>query len=463
MDRRAAAHYVILRMGDAHPLPYPNVRRYAHVAALDRRAKNCPGSMALRTAQLGAADGAFSYQIGPHARPADPSLCSRGHIMQFRILIGVAALSAIVMLAPASSGAAGRSSPQSPESVGTIVEFDVPGAAVKPSKACAPSCGTQAFANNDWGLVVGTYTDKYVVPHAFARDPRGYIFSFDAPGAGLGHGLNQGTVAYAVTNAGVIAGELQDANDVFHGFVRAPDGWFTLVNVAGAGTGKFQGTVVWDINPAGTTTGYWVDPAGTLHGFLHTSAGATTTFDPPGSVYTYVCEETCINPSGAIAGFYLDAKSVYHGFLRQSSGTIVPIDAPGAGTETHQGTVAGSINAEGGITGYFIDSSSNLHGFIRSATGKYFAFNAPGAATAAFAIDDRWTVAGASISAAGVSRGLSRAPSGKIVEFTAPDAGKKPGYGTRPSTNNAAGVITGWYVDAAGLNHGFVWTPPSPE
>jgi hypothetical protein len=367
---------------------------------------------------------------------------------------------ALIAIAPVSSAATTHTSMRSPDSVGTLVEFDVPGAAVVPSKACLPQCGTTALANNKWGVVVGVYTDTYVVPHAFVRKPDGHIYTFQAPGAGLGHGLDQGTVAYALTDSGIIAGELQDSNNVFHGFVRAANGTYTLVNVAGAGSGPDQGTVVWDINAAGTTTGYWVDPGGTLHGFVQTSAGVTTTFDPPGSVYTYVCEETCINSSGSIAGFYLDANSVYHGFLRENDGTIVPINVPGAGTAQYQGTIAGSINDAGAITGYFIDSSSNVHGFVLSA-GQYTIFNAPGAGTAAFSINDDGAVAGASIGVKGVFHGFSRAPNGKIVEFAAPDASKKPGHGTRPSTNNAAGVITGWYIDETGLNHGFVWTPPT--
>lgn len=31
--------------------------------------------------------------------------------------------------------------------------------------------------------------------------------------------------------------------------------------------------------------------------------------------------------------------------------------------------------------------------------------------------------------------------------------------GTRPSANNIWGEVTGWWTDAAGLNHGFIWLP----
>ena len=60
---------------------------------------------------------------------------------------------------------------------GTLTEFDVPGANL------APGLGTQALANNDFGEVVGFYTDMNVVPHGFIRAFDGKITTFDAPGA----------------------------------------------------------------------------------------------------------------------------------------------------------------------------------------------------------------------------------------------------------------------------------------
>ena len=56
--------------------------------------------------------------------------------------------------------------------------------------------------------------------------------------------------------------------------------------------------------------------------------GKITSFDPPGSIYTFVCEETCLNAAGEITGSYYDASGVQHGFLRESDGTITSFDAP---------------------------------------------------------------------------------------------------------------------------------------
>jgi hypothetical protein len=400
--------------------------------------------------------------------------------MQFSILFRAGSIAALVALAPLSSpaqqppgfsglrispAAPTRSSTQTFGNRGQLVEFDAPGAATQPAQICQPYCGTVPFANNDAGAIVGTYTDQYIVPHGFVRAPNGIVTSFDAPGAGLGHGLNEGTVAYSINTQGVIDGEFQDSQLVFHGFLRSVAGTFTTIDVPGAGGGPNQGTVTWDVNGSGSTTGYFVDPSGVFHGFVRSAVGTVTPFDPTGSVFTEVCAETCINDAGAITGFYDDANGVVHGFLRRPSGSIVPIDAPGAGTGSGQGTIAASINPAGGITGYFADANSQLHGFVRNANGTFVVFDAPGViATAAISIDASWSAAGSGISANGTLVGFSRSPRGVFTEFYAPDAGRSKGRGTRPSTNNAAGEITGWYIDVNELDHGFVWTPPaSPE
>jgi hypothetical protein len=74
--------------------------------------------------------------------------------------------------------------------------------------------------------VIGFYTDANVVPHGFLRTRDGWIISFDAPNAGQGVQLDQGTVPYSINDSGAIAGQLQDSYNVFHAFIRYPDGTF---------------------------------------------------------------------------------------------------------------------------------------------------------------------------------------------------------------------------------------------
>jgi hypothetical protein len=158
-----------------------------------------------------------------------------------------------------------------------LVPFDAPGTATKSTPACAPLCGTLAYANNDFGVIVGYYTDPQVVPHAFLRTPDGHITLFNAPGDGEGAGLNQGTVAYAINDFGVIAGQFQDSKYLYHGFVREPDGNITPFEAMGAGTGAGQGTLAWGVNMEGATAGVYIDDGNTEHGFFRS---ATAWFRP---------------------------------------------------------------------------------------------------------------------------------------------------------------------------------------
>jgi hypothetical protein len=346
----------------------------------------------------------------------------------------------------------------------TLTEFDVPGAAIVSSPVCAnvSGCGTVALANNGLGVIVGFYTDTNVVSHGFLRTPDGNITSFDAPGAGLGAGLDQGTVAYSINDLGVIAGSVQDSSYVYHAFVRFPNGSFATFDAPGAGTGAYQGTEVFSLNLEGATTGIYIDGNNVVHGFARPPHGEIASFDPSGSVYTYPCEETCLNEEGVITGFYNDANNVSHGFVRAPDGEITEFDAPGAGTGAYQGGGGASINPQGTIPGYFFDSNNVAHGFVRTRDGHFTEFNAPGASglgTAAFSINLFGAVTGEFFDANNVMHGFSRSAAGAFATFDAPDAGTGAFQGTRPSTNNGEGAVAGWYIDANTLYHGFVWAP----
>ena len=154
-----------------------------------------------------------------------------------------------------------------------ITVIDAPGAAMVSSPACAGSCGTTAYAMNDLGDVVGSYTDAKVVPHGFLRHADGKFISFDAPGAGLGAGLDQGTYAMSINDLGVIAELLQDPSNVFHAFVHDFYGFFTTFDAPGAGTGAYQGTQAFSINLEGATTGFYIDGNNVAHGFARSRDG----------------------------------------------------------------------------------------------------------------------------------------------------------------------------------------------
>src|ERR1700685_3783182 len=79
-----------------------------------------------------------------------------------------------------------------------LIEFDAPEAGT------ASGLGTTPFANNSECAIVGTYVDANTVYHGFLRTPDGKFISFDAPGASAV--ANTGTLAYSINDLGVIAG-----------------------------------------------------------------------------------------------------------------------------------------------------------------------------------------------------------------------------------------------------------------
>jgi predicted membrane protein len=256
---------------------------------------------------------------------------------------------------------------------GTITTFDAPGGGT------GTFLGTFAEDINPAGVIAGIVEDDSFTVHGFLRGPDGTITTFDAPGAGTGN--DRGTWVFAVDNlnpAGAISGTSLDDNDVWHGFLRAPDGTITTFDVPGAGTEAYQGTLDAGINQRGTIAGEMVDANNVAHGFVRTSDGTITTFDVPGAgtgpgdpgcSATDTCPGTVtenINNSGAITGKYNDDNSVSHGFLRLKSGLIITFDVPGAGTGSGQGSTGFCNNPVNAITGPYIDASDVSHGFLRS-------------------------------------------------------------------------------------------------
>jgi hypothetical protein len=367
------------------------------------------------------------------------------------------------LCAMAAAGLCAQGTLRAAESGGKLIEFD-PAGTYKD-----PGFGSEALANNDEGAVVGYYVDANVVYHGFLRTPGGKITALDAPGGGTTVGQGQGTVPYSINDLGVIVGNVEDANDLYHGFVRQPDGKYEEFDVPGAGTAANQGTIPLSVNVEGTSTGYYVDASNGYHGFVRSVSGEVKTFDPPGSVFTFPCEETCINPEGEVVGYFVDANSLIHGFLREPNGQITVLDAPFAGAGANQGTIAASVNPFGEVTGYIADAQNKYHGFTRSADGVFHLFDVPqsqplpaGTGTVAFAISLVGATTGIFIDAKSVDHGFLRSPGGEVVRFDAPDAGKDAQQGTRPSTNNFDGEVAGWYIDSGNVTHSFVWIPDCP-
>ena len=360
------------------------------------------------------------------------------------------------------------------------------------------------------------------------------IITFDAPGAGATAGSFEGTACYSdcsvlINNFGAITGTYEDANNVFHGFVRSPEGKFTTFDSPGADTtpGDFNGTFANGINDAGAITGFYSDASGGTHGFLRSPEGAFTTFDVTGSAPGATIANA-LNLEGAIVGFFADQNGVFrpylrhpngtfvtwsvpgecdaspatgcfgsaafsinlfgeaasgfednsgnfvdHGLLRSADGGLTTYAVPGAGTGPYQGTgcpgCSRLLNLFGANAGLYIDESNVVHGYLRSPAGKITTFDPPGEgpqglgcfADCSMGLNDLGAITGSYLDANNVTHGYVRGPDGKFVTFDAPGADLTANdfNGTFPVSINDWGVVTGYYIDKNNVVHGFLLIP----
>jgi len=359
-----------------------------------------------------------------------------------------------------------------PAQAQTFTSFDAPGAGTGALQ------GTAGVSINTGGTIAGVYIASGNVAHGFVRATDGTITTFDAPGAGTGN--KEGTFPLSINTAGTIAGYYADGSNGYHGFVRTSKGAFTTIDVPGANGSGHLGTTVLSINTAGAVTGTYRDANLVHHGFIRSAQGAMTfPIDVSGAQGT---DPGSINSAGDITGGYRDSSGVGHGFLRTAAGVITTFDAPGAGAGGNpvNGTTGFSINTADTVAGAFPDTSGVIHGFVRTKNGTITTFDAPGAGkagwlarlaadgkgpsllgTAALNINTAGVITGGYVDASAVAHGFVRATNGTITTFDAPGAGMGTLQGTGGFSINTAGVITGAYFDANGTSHGFVRSLPT--
>ena len=187
---------------------------------------------------------------------------------------------------------------------GTFSTFDPPGA--------TPYNGPRPVGINASGTIAGTFVADSNLGHGYLRAPDGTFTAIDAPGAALGANGSGGTSLAGINSMGAVTGSFTDANSVVHGYVRAPDGTFTIFDVPGS-----VSTGAGSINDKGTVVGGYATPTPSgpynFHVFLRAADGTFTTFDAPVQSFAL---SSGVSSSNAVAGNYQDADFVTHSFLR---------------------------------------------------------------------------------------------------------------------------------------------------
>jgi hypothetical protein len=112
--------------------------------------------------------------------------------------------------------------------------------------------------------------------------------TIDAPGAGTSAGL--GTFVQDINADGDIAGYFtQTPVDLGHAFLRSAARAVTVLDVPGQGTQSRQGATAQRINSGGTIVGYFADQQSIFHGYTRAMDATFNIIDVPGS-FRDVCD-----------------------------------------------------------------------------------------------------------------------------------------------------------------------------
>jgi len=227
--------------------------------------------------------------------------------------------------------------------------------------------GSMAMAMNDAGLVLGQYTISATEQDSLLVTPDNHpiIFNPVSPTVSI---WSWGGMESAINGHGAAIGGYIDVGEVYHGYVREPNGAITVLDAPSWGQIEGAGTFPYGISPNGTIVGFVQDNNALTHGFIRTPFGKYSTFDVPDEGTTVGSWQGTfamdMNQAGTITGWYLDGNSSVHGFLMTPHGRITSFDAPGASTAAWLGTQPYTINSAGVITGFYYDSSGVSHGFV---------------------------------------------------------------------------------------------------
>jgi uncharacterized membrane protein len=215
---------------------------------------------------------------------------------------------------------------------------------------------------------------------------------------------------------------------------------FTTVNYPG----DMAFTQLLGINDSGVIVGYHGSGADAQHpnkGFEIDSRGAFTDENYPGSLQTQV---VAINAIGDTAGFYVDINNRTHGFLRVG-GVYTTVDFP----NTMFNQLLG-LNNYGVAAGYWQDAKGIQYPYTVQG-GVFRAITTPGTSAQATGVNDKGDVSGFYLTAAGMTHGFW-IPFGKApVTIDYPAATFTQALGL-----NNLGDVVGAYTDALGKTHGFI-------
>jgi hypothetical protein len=253
---------------------------------------------------------------------------------------------------------------------------------------------TDTFAVNNAGAIAGDYVDAQNVQHGMILAGK-KLTTVNHKGCTTTGGFSSGAIAfYGINSAGAAAGWCTSTTTgLFEGFVYS-GGKFTAINFP-----KSNGTQAMGINDKGDVVGLYLDSANAQHGFVKKGTKYTS-IDVSGGSLT---EAWGINDSGQITVFAVSSAGGYESFLYNGK-TFKPVSDPNAGAT---GTIARIVNNKGDVAGAYFDSNGFEVGFLRHG-GKYYDVKDPKAnnVTKPDGLNDALEIVGRYTNSAGATLGF---------------------------------------------------------
>ncbi len=214
---------------------------------------------------------------------------------------------------------------------GVFTTYDFPG-----------SVNTFFYALDNTGKAAGHYKDIDGLYHGVILEG-GELRQYDFPGAAETH-------IYGISDeTGALSGNIVDAAGTTHAFSGE-----LIVTFPGAVNtyGDF-------VNAAGAVVGSYIDADGMFHGFIRNPDGSFTTIDLPEMPNLKFLFVNTITDFGAVGFRAKAANDILRSYILMPDGTLYEVRIPGSVI-----TVVRNVNQDGSIVGYYDLADGRRHGFL---------------------------------------------------------------------------------------------------
>ncbi len=221
---------------------------------------------------------------------------------------------------------------------GVFTTYDFPG-----------SQKTHFFALGNNGVAAGHYKDSDGLYHGVVLDENGELKQYDFPGAVQ-------TFIFGISDeTGALSGNIVDTDGVTHGFSGD-------MSITFPGAVKTYADFV---NSAGVVVGSYITAEDTVHGFMRAPDGSFTTIDVPKMPNLEFLFVNAINNEGVVIFRAKAVDDIQRSYILLPGGIPHELQFPGSVS-----TVVRNINQDGSIIGYYDSADGRRHGFFGRPTTK---------------------------------------------------------------------------------------------